>query len=58
MLYCINNDLAYIMDSVTFIRHQKIRSNLLIASGLTRMLGAIAVLAVLWAVIHWAALLP
>jgi hypothetical protein len=46
------------MDSVTFIRHQKIRSNLLIASGLTRMLGAIAVLAVLWAVIHWAALLP
>lgn len=58
MLYCINNYLAYIMDSVSFVRRQKIRPNLLIASGLTRMLAAVAVLAALWAIIYWASLLP
>ncbi|XBS71278.1 hypothetical protein ABK905_10220 [Acerihabitans sp. KWT182] len=32
--------------------------NLLTASGITRMLSACVVLAVLWTVIHWASLLP
>ncbi len=46
------------MNSITLFFRRQGGLNLLTASGITRMLAACAVLAVLWAVIYWASLLP
>lgn len=46
------------MNPISFLLRRQASFNLLTASGITRMLAACAVLAVLWAVIYWASLLP
>ncbi len=46
------------MNPITLLFRRQGSFNLLTASGVTRMLVACGVLAVLWAVIYWASLLP